>query len=93
MFGRGTSALWRLHGWGNQGQELRENLVKTEKVRLEVSVCARVPAHLRGIFLPCCFTAQGSLLSLAGRSPVAINFLISSAFPIMDNNRKSVIGF
>lgn len=52
-----------------------------------------MPAHLCGIFLPCCFTAQGSLLSLAGRSPVAINFLISSAFPIMDNNRKSVIGF
>lgn len=53
-------------------------------VRLRISVC--------GIFLPRSLTARHSLLSLAGRSLIAINFLISSAFPIMDN-RKAVIGF
>ena len=85
---------------GSQGLKegrVERDLIKTEKVQPELRVCLCVPVHLRisvcGIFLLCSFTAQRSSLSLAGRSLVAINFLISSAFPIMDNNRKAVIGF
>lgn len=93
-------AEWRMHGQVSQGlkeERVERDLVKTGKVQLELHVCLCVPVRLRisvcGIFLPRSFTAKGSLLSLAGRSLIAINFLISSAFPIMDNNRKAVIGF
>lgn len=76
---------------------VERDLVKTGQVQLELCLCLCVPGCLCisvcGILLPHSFTAQRSLLSLAGRSLVAINFLISSAFPIMDNNRKAVIGF
>lgn len=78
-------------------RRVERDLVKTGKVQPEPRVCLCVPVRLRvslcGIFLACSFTARRSLLSLTGRSLVAINFLISGAFPIMDNNRKAVIGF
>lgn len=72
--------------------ETSERFRRTGEVQPE----QRLPACLSlcGIFfLPPSFPARRSLLSLAGRSLIAINFLISSAFPIMDNNRKAVIGF
>lgn len=95
---RGSSVLWG-GGCKVRGVEgsRREGLSK-DRGSSAGAVCAperslRLRRSVCGIFPSYSFTAQCSLLSLAGRSLIAINFLISSAFPIMDNNRKAVIGF